>query len=173
MPVINTTPATKVSPSLAMPLAVPLNGDISGLVFILDALLHGGPKSATTTTPPTGPTQGDLYIVPAGATGAWSGQAGNLAICNPQIVKDGKPNPYSFEWDFMAPKTGMNLYVQDVGGFVTYTGTAWVADPLSFVSAAPANSSAAGIKGQIWADAGQLCICIATNTWRKVVTTTF
>lgn len=38
--------------------------------------------SATTTTPPggsPGPQNGDRYYVPAGATGAWSGHAGELA----------------------------------------------------------------------------------------------
>jgi hypothetical protein len=174
MTVVATSPTTKTSPTLPLPLTVPLNGDLSSLVYVLDALLHGGPKSASTATPPTGPSQGDIYIVPTGATGAWAGQVGNIAVCTPQIVKDGKPNPYTYEWEFITPKPGMNMYIQDIGGFLTYTSAGvWVPDPVSFVSAAPANASAAGVKGQIWADTTQLCICIATNTWRKVATTTF
>lgn len=36
--------------------------------------------SVATTAPPAGPTAGDAYIVPAGATGVWAGQATKLAI---------------------------------------------------------------------------------------------
>jgi hypothetical protein len=36
-------------------------------------------NSATTTAPPGGPTIGDTYLVPTGATGAWSGLDGQLS----------------------------------------------------------------------------------------------
>jgi hypothetical protein len=35
--------------------------------------------SATVLAPPSAPSNGDVYLVPAGATGAWTGQAGRLA----------------------------------------------------------------------------------------------
>lgn len=35
--------------------------------------------SRTITAPPGAPAPGDLYLVPAGATGAWAGQAGKIA----------------------------------------------------------------------------------------------
>ncbi len=37
----------------------------------------------------------------------------------------------------------------------------------------PASDSDPGIKGQIAADVNYLYICIATNTWRRVATSTF
>lgn len=36
-------------------------------------------KSMSVTVPPAGPAAGDVYLVPAGATGAWAGQNGRLA----------------------------------------------------------------------------------------------
>ncbi|MCD4511539.1 phage tail protein [Brucella pseudogrignonensis] len=35
--------------------------------------------SMTVTTPPVTPTVGDMYVVPVGATGAWTGQSGKIA----------------------------------------------------------------------------------------------
>lgn len=42
----------------------------------------GGPSviSATTTAPPGSPVDGDTYLVPTGATGAWAGHAGEAAV---------------------------------------------------------------------------------------------
>lgn len=36
-------------------------------------------KSVTVVNPPGAPAAGDIYVIPAGATGAWAGQAGKLA----------------------------------------------------------------------------------------------
>jgi hypothetical protein len=87
-------------------------------------------------------------------------------------VQDGKADPYTWEWEFIAPKTGMNFYVQDTGKFYAYTGSAWIVSPLP-LAAVPANSSAAGTPGQIAADTSAIYICVSANTWRKVATTTF
>ena len=173
MPIIPVVAPVKSTPTLAIPLMLPANGDLSGIAYILDALLQGGPKSATISAPPAGPSQGDLYIVATGATGAWAGQVGNLALCVPLVVKDGRPNPYSWEWNFITPKAGMNLTVQDTNKQWVYSGGVWSIQGVSFTAAVPANSSAAGIPGQIFADASAIYICTATNTWRKVATTTF
>ena len=40
----------------------------------LDALVHGSVRSRTLTTPPGSPANGERWIVPSGATGAWAGQ---------------------------------------------------------------------------------------------------
>lgn len=45
----------------------------------LDALVMPGVIDATTTAPPGSPVDGDVYLVAAGATGAWSGTDGQLA----------------------------------------------------------------------------------------------
>lgn len=78
-------------------------------------------KSATTTTPPGSPNTTDVYIVAAGATGAWSGQAGKFARW------DGAA------WQFLVPSEGVLVWAQDsppkiyqsVGGsFVSYNSGA-------------------------------------------------
>lgn len=45
----------------------------------VDALLGGFAVSATTTVPPGSPAAGDVYLVPGGGSGAFSGQAGKVA----------------------------------------------------------------------------------------------
>jgi hypothetical protein len=174
MGVIQPPKANQVTPTLGLPTMVPANGDISVGMFILDSVLHGGPKSATTTAPPVTAQQGDTYIVPSGATGAWAGQTGKIAICNPQIVKDGVANPYTQTWDFIQPKVGMQFYVQDIGAAMVYnTSGAWQQSGESFLTTPPANSTSTGIKGQIAADASYLYYCYAANTWRRVSGATF
>lgn len=46
---------------------------------VADALIQVDVISLTVTAPPASPAVGDRYIVPTGATGAWSGQEGKLA----------------------------------------------------------------------------------------------
>ncbi len=48
----------------------------------LDALVHGSVRSRTLTTPPGSPANGERWIVPSGATGAWAGQTGRIAHWN-------------------------------------------------------------------------------------------
>lgn len=81
----------------------------------IDALLQATIKSATTTTPPGSPSNGDMYIVPAGATGAWSSQTNKLAVW---VTR-------SSAWAFYTPKNGWQVYNQADGGDYLYNGTAW------------------------------------------------
>jgi hypothetical protein len=78
----------------------------------IDALLNTGAKSRTTTAPPGSPTQGDLYIVGAGATGVWAGQGGKLAF-------------YDQSWKFITPLEGMTLWVNDEDVVYIYDGANW------------------------------------------------
>lgn len=80
----------------------------------LDALVHLTVLSATALTPAVA-TAGARYIVPAtGATGAFVGQANNLAV-----RVDGA-------WVFYVPVTGWTASVQSDGSAVRWSGTAWV-----------------------------------------------
>lgn len=58
-------------------------------------------KSATTTSPPGSPNNTDLYLVPAGATGAWAGQTDKFARW------DGS------SWVFMSPYNGTLVWSLD------------------------------------------------------------
>lgn len=81
---------------------------------MIDALLTGSAKTRTVTTPPGSPTEGDLHIVPAGATGVWAGQTGKMA------------HFYGNAWYFYTPKTGMFLFSIADSKFYYYNGTTWV-----------------------------------------------
>lgn len=79
----------------------------------LDAILNTGAKDKDLATPPGSPATGDLYIVAASPTGAWAGQAGKLAYFNQT-------------WQFISPKEGMTLWVNDENLSYSYDGSAWV-----------------------------------------------
>lgn len=56
-------------------------------------------------TPPASPTLGDRYIVPSGATGAWSGKTNQIAVC----IETGSP----INWAFYVPSDGWLAWVSD------------------------------------------------------------
>lgn len=66
------------------------------------------------TTPPAGPAQGDRYLVPAGATGAWAGQVGKLAVYDVNT------------WVFEAPVAGWTARVLTEDAMVRFDGTGWL-----------------------------------------------
>lgn len=68
--------------------------------------------SRVIATPPATPADGDCYIVAASPIGAWSGQAGKVAI-------------YYSGWRFKTPKTGWLAFARNENKFVVYNGSAW------------------------------------------------
>lgn len=71
--------------------------------------------SKTTTAEPASPANGDVYIVPAGATGTnWTGQDGNIA------------HFYGGGWKFYPPKEGYRLWINDEDVIAVYDGAAWI-----------------------------------------------
>lgn len=80
---------------------------------VLDGLVQLSVKSRTTTAPPGSPADSDRYLVPSGATGAWSGKTDQVAV-----YVDGA-------WDYHIPKTGWRCFVEGEG-IVTYvSGIGW------------------------------------------------
>jgi hypothetical protein len=79
----------------------------------IDALMNTGAKSRIINTPPGSPVSGDLYIVGTSPTGDWAGQSLKLAY-------------FDQVWKFIAPNTGVTLYVNDEGLVYSYNGTSWV-----------------------------------------------
>lgn len=100
----------------------------------LDAVLNSGAKSRTTSTPPGSPVSGDLYIVGASPTGAWSWQAGKLAY-------------YDQIWRFITPNEGMTLWVNDEDLIYTYNGSAWAASTMGESNTASNLGSGTGVYG--------------------------
>ena len=81
-------------------------------LVVLDAIVQLSAKSRAVTDPPISPSDGQRWIVPSGATGAWSGKAGQIAS-----YSDGG-------WAFYPPKTGWACFVEDEG-VVTWSGSSW------------------------------------------------
>jgi Protein of unknown function (DUF2793) len=82
---------------------------------LLDALVQLSVLSRTATAPPAVPAQGDRYLVPAGATGAFAGKATQIAL---------------FEgagWRFLPPRTGWQAFVADEQAVLVWNGAAWIA----------------------------------------------
>lgn len=90
-------------------------------------------------TPPVAPADGDMYLLGAAPTGAWTGSAYKIAYC-----VDGA-------WRFYAPFNGLRAYVTTTHGFLVYMGGAWTdanalisANEVSVASAATCDLGAAG-----------------------------
>jgi hypothetical protein len=83
----------------------------------LDALVQLSVITRALGTPPGTPAEGDRYIVPAGAGGAWSGWDGDLAV----FLGGG--------WERIAPASGWLAYVADEAKLAVRDGGAW--EPLA------------------------------------------
>jgi len=69
--------------------------------------------TSKTAPVPAGPTNGDRYIVPAGATGAWAGQVGKIAVRIAGV------------WEFHTPGEGWLAWVTEDRELDVFTGGAW------------------------------------------------
>lgn len=114
--------------------SIPIAPEMRETFRVLDVVATGWivVLSATTTAPPASPLQGDSYIVPGSATGAWSGHQNHLAI----YTANG--------WIFRAPRYGWIAVVADqntpYGRVLEYNATDWVtwllpASQVSFTTA--------------------------------------
>jgi hypothetical protein len=71
--------------------------------------------SMITMAPPAA-VEGDSYIIPAGATGAWAGKAGQIAAF------------IGGAWSYLVPIEGIRLWINDLDAEYVYDGAAWVAN---------------------------------------------
>jgi hypothetical protein len=84
----------------------------------LDALVQLTVLDRDLAAPPASPSEGERFIVAAGASGDWAGHTGDIAAWQDN------------GWQFYAPQTGWLAYVADEGRLVGWNGSAW-ADALS------------------------------------------
>jgi hypothetical protein len=91
----------------------------------LDALIHLMVISRSQATPPASPTDLSAYLVPAGATGVFSGRTDQLALYE------------DAGWTFLVPRKGWQCWIEDEAELHVWTGTEWRrASPLSSLGAA-------------------------------------
>jgi Protein of unknown function (DUF2793) len=79
----------------------------------LDGLIQLAVLSRVLATPPANPVDGDRYLVPAAATGAWTGQTGKIAL------------RLEGAWAFATPREGFTMWVANEDVFLAYDGTLW------------------------------------------------
>jgi hypothetical protein len=79
---------------------------------LLDALTQLTVESRALATPPGSPAEGACYIPAGGATGAWSGWDGKIAVFNGG-------------WFVIAPVPGLKAWVRDERLTVTYEDGGW------------------------------------------------
>jgi hypothetical protein len=93
----------------------------------LDALSQLVIQSRTLAAPPPSPVSGSVFAVPAGATGAWSGRQGCLALW----MNGG--------WEFTTPVTGWCGWIADERASAFFDGSTWMtgATAISASGAAP------------------------------------
>lgn len=80
----------------------------------LDAIVQLVVIAADLVEPPLNPFAGDRYVVAAGASGAWDGQDGAVAVA------DGEG------WLFYAAQEGWRADDLSTGGQIRFDGTSWV-----------------------------------------------
>lgn len=91
----------------------------------LDSLAQISVINRTTTVPPATPVDGDSYIIPVSATGAWAGYTNAVAT-------------YYSGWRIKPAKIGWVAYVQAESVFYVFDGTSW---QLLKVNATPSRMS--------------------------------
>ena len=91
----------------------------------LDALVQLSVADRTLSSPPASPAEGARYIIAAGGSGVWLGNAGKIAAW-----QDGA-------WEFYEPLPGWIAWVANENIAVVWTGAAWVA-----LSSSPAGEAA-------------------------------
>lgn len=127
--------------------------------LLVDSLISQKALSNSITTPPVSPALGDVYIVPTGATGAWSAAVDKLAVWN------------STAWVFITPKNGWRFYIVSSGDYYRYSGSAWVlntSQPLNANLTAYAGLTLADDQGVYATGAGALSTYTLTAFGRSV-----
>lgn len=108
---------SEVSAVLALPYIQPAQAQKhvthNEALRVLDVIVQLAVASRSQTVPPAAPAGGERHIVGAGATGAWAGQDGKIAV-------------FDIEgWVFFAPLPGWRAEVLADGASVVFDGSAW------------------------------------------------
>ena len=109
-------PAT---PRFALPLLAPAQAQKemfhNEALTLIDALVQPCVESGPDAAPPDAPDEGQCWIVAGGASGAWSGQDGAIALWT------------AGGWRFAAPRAQMRVLRLSDGAVLRFDGGAWAA----------------------------------------------
>lgn len=81
----------------------------------LDALVQASVEARTLSVPPASPLEGEAWIVPAGASGAWAGHAEEIAAFQ------------AGAWNFYDPAPGWQVFDKAGGALCVFSGSGWLA----------------------------------------------
>lgn len=87
---------------------------VNEALSVLDCVSQLRVLSASVSVPPAMGAEGDAFLVPVGATDAWAGFDGQLAV----RVNGG--------WRFVTPKTGWQCFNVETGTNLLFDGTEWL-----------------------------------------------
>jgi len=79
----------------------------------LDVLAQLSVSSASQSSPPPVPLDGDAYLIASSATDAWTGREGHIAAWQDGV------------WAFFVPREGWRCFVADEGHTLTWTQGKW------------------------------------------------
>ena len=80
---------------------------------LLDGLVQLSVKDRDLAALPASPAEGDRYIVAAGATGAWAGWDGDVAMFS------------GGAWLRLSPQAGWRVWIEDEAVLLVFDGTSW------------------------------------------------
>ena len=81
----------------------------------LGAVVGLSVKDRDLGTPPASPVDGDRYLIPAGASGVWSGRSGQIGV------------RIGGAWEFYAPRVGWLCFIEDEAVLSVYKAAGWSA----------------------------------------------
>ena len=108
---------SETTPNLALPLIVAAQAQKhvthNEALALIDALLQMAVESMALAAPPATPAEGARYVVAAGATGAWAGRSGQIAIFS------------GGAFVFQTPRPGFLVYNRATSKLMLFGGTDW------------------------------------------------
>lgn len=107
---------------LLMPAQAQKHVTVNDAMMRLDGLVDLVLQSTQRVTPPATVTDGMCWAVPMGATNAWEGQEGRIAI------------GANGGWVFVAPRSGSRAFIVDRGVTAIHNGSAWIAGAVNLGS---------------------------------------
>ncbi|QIR84700.1 DUF2793 domain-containing protein [Paracoccus sp. AK26] len=109
---------------LQLPLLQPAQAQkhvtVNEALMRLDGLTNAVLESTVVASPPAAVIDGQCWWVPQGATGAWSGKGGRIAVGS------------NGGWVYVAPARGMRAFVADRGVEAIFDGQGWFMGAASF-----------------------------------------
>ena len=99
--------------------------DLRAFLRSFDALVQGTIISNAVVTPPSSPSNGDAYIIPAGATGVWSGLTNLIGVWSTEITLPGTDTKVP-GWEYYTPNAGWEFYATSLGSYYMFNGSNWI-----------------------------------------------